>query len=230
MEQNEDRSFSELSEAEKVARIEAMGEEGSVFENPADEIDTPDIEPILDEGPDDPAEEYDPNPDNAQYGAVQAAGKLGKDEKLTAEAVADATAWFMSDDPEEQVAHRRLKINVSTDPDKVMFIEWIVKALPRERITAIREEAASTAEGRRRGRETGFANDGVTANTKIAAEGTIYPNLRDKKVRGNFADPADAMKYRFRNKPGLIDQIAGHVIEVGGYSDEDVKELTAAKN
>lgn len=230
MEQEDNRPLNELSEAEKLARIESMGDEGSVFENPADNDDVQ-VEPILaDEGPDDPPEEYNPDPDNPQQGAVEAAANLKEGQKLTAEAIADATAWFMSDDPEEQVAHRRLKINVSTDPDKVLWVEWIVKGLPRERITQIREESASTAEGRRRGRETGFANDGVTANTKIAAEGTIYPNLRDKKVRGNFADPADAMKYRFRNKPGLIDQIAGHVIEVGGYSDEDVKELTAAKN
>jgi hypothetical protein len=174
------------------------------------------------------ATEFEEN--NPGFAAVQAAAKAEDGKGLSTEQHVDALEWFLSDDPEEMIAHRKLNINVSTDPDKVIFVEWTVQALSRERINQIREDARKSAVGRRRARRDDDSGDTSLANLKIAAEGTLYPDLRDPKVRGQFADPADALKYRFRNKPGIIDQLAAHVIEVTGYDDEDVQEIEAVKN
>lgn len=167
---------------------------------------------------------------NPGRSAVEAAAQSKDGEGLSTEQHVDAVEWFLSDDPEEMVAHRKLNINVSTDPDKVVYVEWTVQALSRERINQIREDARKSATGRRRARMMNDDGDTSLANLKIAAEGTLYPDLRDPKVRGQFADPSDALKHRFRNKPGIIDQLAAHVIEVTGYDDEDVQEIEAVKN
>lgn len=141
----------------------------------------------------------------------------------------DAVAWFMEDDPDEAPAQRKLELDVSLDPTKPKIIEWVIQAIQREEIQSIREKSKTKAG--RRGRTTEGPSENVSlANTKIAAAGTLYPNLRDAQVRGDFLDPADALKYRFRNKPGLIDQIAGHVIEVSGYDEADVREVAAVGN
>ena len=38
------------------------------------------------------------------------------------------------------------------------------------------------------------------------------------------------LKHRFRRKPGLIDQLAGRIMDLSGYDEEDVREAEAAKN
>lgn len=173
--------------------------------------------------------EWDEN--NPERAAVLAAAEKREGQELTETTKMDATAWFMSEEPEETIAFRRLEINVSADPDRIIEVEWVVKALTRERITQIREEAATSTAGRRRARrDENMTGDTALANARIAAEGTLSPDLRDPKVRGQFTDPVDALKHRFKHKPGLIDQICGHVIEVTGYNDEDVREIEAAKN
>jgi hypothetical protein len=166
---------------------------------------------------------------NPKRAAVEEVAKASDMKAVENETKMDAVDWFLSDDPEEIVAHRKLKLNVSTNPDQEMYIEWVVQALSRERLGQIRDEATKTATGKRR-MKAGEGGDTAYANLKIATAGTMYPDLRDPKIRGQFADPADALKQRFRNKPGLIDQIAAHVIEVSGYDDEDVVEIDAVKS
>lgn len=142
----------------------------------------------------------------------------------------DAVEWFMADDPEEKPAQRVLELDVSTDPDHPVVIKWIVHALERETLQSIRNKARVDAAPRHRRRGVETEEDTALANARIAAAGTLYPNLRDERVRGEFMDPADALKYRFRHKSGIIDQIAAHVISVSGYDDGDVKEVDAVGN
>lgn len=180
--------------------------------------------------------EVQPNPSDLRQqpgdpgaAAVRRAGKSPEEAKaMSHEERRDAVEWFMSDDPDEAPATNSLELNVSTNPEEDIWIEWIVKALPRERIQDIRDKAKKKGKRRRRGGEEEDSNAAV-ANLRIAAEGTEYPNLRDDRVRGEFLDPADALNYRFRNKPGLIDQICAAVIEVSGYDEEDVRETDAVK-
>lgn len=169
--------------------------------------------------------------DNPERAAVEAAADKQDNQKLTDETLEDATAWFMSSNPEETVAYRTLALNVSSDPDVVHEVKWVVQALPRERIAKIRAGTQNSAEGRRRQRqERDLVLEQLDSSAKIAAEGTVVPNLRDPKVLGEYADPVTALRARLQNKPGLIDQISGHVLEVSGYNDDDVREIEAAKN
>jgi hypothetical protein len=157
--------------------------------------------------------------------SVEAAKDMDPTEKL------DAVQWFLEDDPDEAPAQRKLEIDVSTDPDHPKIITWVIQALERETIQEIRNKARKESFGRKARRQGAEGEPDVAlANARIVAQGTVYPNLKDPKVRGVFADPADALKHRFRNKAGIIDQLAGHVIEVSGYDDESVKEVLAVGN
>lgn len=166
--------------------------------------------------------------DDPERRAVREAGKSPEAAAaMTHEERQDAVEWFMSDNPDEEPATESIELNVSTDPDKEVWVEWIVKVVPRERIQDIRDK--SKKKGKKRSRNQEEEANTTLANLKIATEGTAYPDLRDPKVRGDFLDPADALNYRFRNKPGLIDQICAAVIEVSGYDEDDVREVDAVK-
>lgn len=166
--------------------------------------------------------------------AVETAGKSRDGDEAKAnlgiDGMMDATDWFLSDNPEESKATRPLKLDVTIDPTKEIFVEWIVQAVDRERIQQIRDESKKGGRAGRRAKAQGDEEtDTALANLRIATEGTAYPNLRDERVRGSYADPADSLRYRFRNKSGLIDQIAVKVLEVSGYDEEDIQEITAVK-
>jgi Phage XkdN-like tail assembly chaperone protein, TAC len=198
-------------------------------------VDRPDTKPgdlpeeivqdrtLVDDGSETPSAQREALEEAAQ--SKKAAAEMSEIERM------DAVEWFLSDDPDEAVATRTLRLNVSTNPDKVTEIKWVVQAVARERIQQIRDEARNQPGKRRRQRASQGEDTGnqALANLKIAAEGTAYPDLRDPRLRREFLDPSDAMAYRFRNKPGLIDQVAAHVIEVSGYDEDDVQEIAAVK-
>lgn len=165
--------------------------------------------------------------DNAGRAAVVDMARLSDDKKeeVPAQTKMDALDWFLSDDPDEGVATKVIALNVATKPGEERWIEWTIQAMQRERIQTIRDQVRKRGRRARRGDET----DEAQSNLRIATEGTVYPDLRDPKVRGEFLDPSDALKHRFRNKPGLIDQIAGEVIGISGYDDDDVREVDAVK-
>lgn len=190
-----------------------------------------------DEGQPDPRDLITTSGGGPGKDAVRRASKSSEAaEEMSVTERMDAVEWFMSDDPDESPAIRKLELNVSTDPDNPKYVEWIVQAIGRERIQEIRDAARKHGRGRkRRAQQSDDESDaGVRANLRIAAEGTVYPNLRDDQLRNlhgkQFLDPADVMNYRFRNKQGLIDQIAANVIEVSGYDEDDVQEIDAVGN
>src|SRR4051812_44208265 len=133
----------------------------------------------------------------------------------------EATKWFLEADNEDFVTDE-IKLNVGTK-NKPSWIVWSVRSIHRDRIDQIRKQSRTERRG------VIEANE-MQANLRIAAEGTIAPDLRDPAIRGQYADPADALNARFRAKGGLIDQIAGKIIELSGYDDDDVKEVEAAGN
>lgn len=150
-----------------------------------------------------------------------------KPENLTGTETASALAWFMSTDV-EQVASAILPVNVAPAGHDTHMIDFKIQVVDRERINTIRKEASKTNAA---GVEE--IND-LEANLQIAAEGLIEPDLSkdaNRVVRGNrYLSAADALSARFAYKPGLIDQIAGAVVKISGYDDNDVKEVRAAKN
>lgn len=162
----------------------------------------------------------------------QAVEKLaeGKEEP-TEDEIVDATEWFLGQDEDEgERAVKTLEIDVGISKPKI--IRWVVGSLDRDRIAEIRREAREIVQrrhGKRRGMDPLDESPEMIANVRIAVEGTISPDFSDDRVRGKFADPADAMRHRFKAKSGLIDQIAGHVILLSGFSSEDVQEVDAVK-
>lgn len=157
--------------------------------------------------------------------AVAKAAEARDPRELTPTDVADATAWFMEEDSEE-VASKTFELNVGVKSER--WIRWTVQAIDRDRIRQIRKMSQPRA-ARRGGAGIG-SEDEMLVNLRIAAEGTLDPDLHDPKLRRGIADPAEALRMRFHAKPGLIDQIAGEVLSVSGYDDEDIREVKAAKN
>lgn len=155
-----------------------------------------------------------------QRAAVESAAE---GEELTTKQAMDAAEWFLSPDPDEDVSTQTIQLRVGKPGTPREWVNWTVKSIDRERIQGIREQERK----KKRNRRDVEAFDEVSANLRIATEGTLYPDLTEN--RGIHADPADALKARFAFKPGLIDQIAAAVISVTGYDDDDVNEIDAVK-
>lgn len=161
-----------------------------------------------------------PSETTPQHDAVIKAAKATDAKKdLTNAERADATNWFLAGSPEGP-AKVHFQLNVGVDSRNPHWINWTVQAMDRDRITEIRSSASDEYDD--------VAKAGMVANTRIAVEATVTPNL--KELRGEYADPADALTARFGFKPGLIDQIAQKVLKATGYEDSDVREVDAVKN
>lgn len=171
-------------------------------------------------GPVGPGEEFPTlGGDRPKEEAVRAAAGAKRPEReLTAEQQDNATAWFLEEDPEE-VPTRSFQLNVGVENER--WVTWTVRAIDRDELRVLRRQS-------RRGRQG--TEDDLSLNLRIAAAGTVNPPISEARVRGEFADPAEALNYRLRHKQGLIDQIAGEVLTASGYDDNDVREVTAAKN
>lgn len=152
------------------------------------------------------------------------------------EAIADSTAinatdWFLGAEAndDETVAWAWLPVNVAGPGKKERLVNFKIQVLDRDVIDQKRKEATRT-------KADGTSDmDGMEANLRIAIEGILEPNIKgDAKfrvVRGQeFMDPGDALRARFAHKPGVIDQIAGKILEISGYNNTDVKEVKAAGN
>lgn len=171
---------------------------------------------------------------------VRPASRKGDDDPLTGGELIDAVAegkptsieehntaldWFLSDDPaSDDELQRVLDINVGGEDEKV--IQWTIRAIDLDTLRRIRRQVA----GGRAQRRSGGELDEVAANLKIVVEGTVNPPLVDIAKQKGIASPETALKLRFRHKPGLIGQLAGEILSLSGYDEEDVREVQAAKN
>jgi hypothetical protein len=161
--------------------------------------------------------------------APAAIAKLAEKPESTTDAERSvALDWFLNEDPQE-AASDSVELNVGgpVGTGKERFVPFRIQVVDRERIRAIRKQS-----------ETGTGDerevDEMEANLRIAVEGLLDPDLKvpeNRVVRGQkYMDPADALKARFAHKPGLIDQLAGKIVNLSGYDDKDVREVRAAKN
>lgn len=170
-----------------------------------------------------------PQAESDKLKAVHAAADK-RPEEITGKEAQAATDWFMSDDVEEQAwDYTELNTGGPVGSGRERWVRFKISALPRERITEIREEATVVhSNGQSK-------TNGVEANTVIAVEGLLEPDLQNAprpiRVRGqDFMDPADALNARFAHKSGLIDIIANKIVQLSGYDDGDVREVKAAGN
>lgn len=157
---------------------------------------------------------------------------------MSPEQQADALDWLLSDEEDESEARRVLELNVGT-PRAERWIKWTIRPVDREVLRQIQRAAGGNRQ-QRRGRAAAEQVDPEEANLRIVARGTVDPDLTEAagaKGVQQSADPSygpmQILRWRFRHKPGLIDQIAGEVFDLSGYDEEDVreaKEVRAAGN
>ena len=164
---------------------------------------------------------------------AEAVAKGGAVEKgVPTDAVQTALEWLLSDDAVAQTY--RMEINVGL-PSAEKWVEWEIRPMDREALKRIRREAdTANREAKRRGEQS---IDATKQNLRIVAEATIDPDLAAaaarKGVMAGSSDPyagaTAVLAHRFALKMGLIDQIAGEVLKLSGYDEEDIREALAGK-
>lgn len=170
-------------------------------------------------------EEDQPEPEPREGAELLRAAEKGDKARLTQQESGDALEWFLSD--EQQDLSSVIQINVGSR-DEPKWIDWTVKPVDMDKLRRIRKAAASKNNGRQRG-GGGDQFDETGANLQIVVEGTVSPDLRAAAKAMGVIDPTDALRRRFKHKPGLVTQISSEIMSVSGYDDEDVREVDAAQ-
>lgn len=178
--------------------------------------------------------EQDPGP---RRQAVERAAGKPLDPEEDADTIIDATDWFLAEDEDEEGERAIKTYEIDVGIKKPKLVRWVIGSLDRERISEIRKEAreqVARRQGKRRGGGDPFDDSAeMIANLRIAVEGTVNPDFSDERMRKvngkQYADPADAMRAKFKAKSGIIDQIAGYVILLSGFSSDDIQEVDAVK-
>lgn len=152
-----------------------------------------------------------------------AAGERAKP-AVTVEEANDATAWLLSDEPEDnEVSTKSLELNVGT-ADKPRWVAWEIEAVDEAVIKRILREGDGGGNRAARRRRGGGGDDGADANLKIVTAGTRTPNLVEVAKARGFADPSLIVRMKFKKKPGLIGQIADEIMAISGFDEGDVRE------
>jgi hypothetical protein len=183
---------------------------------------TPVISPVGGNGELRPSNGEHGEPDDQGRSAVGRVAAGGKSEQD----MADATAWFLSEQYAGVKARKSFELNVSADPEHPHYVAWTVEAISRQRIRQIRRQARVTS----RRNTTGDQMDETKVNLLVACEGTVDPDLDAIAHEIGAQDASSVLERRMAHKPGLIDQIAGEVLGASGYDDDDVRDVTAGKS
>lgn len=172
------------------------------------------------------------NDDKTPAESVKLAGEVKDPERADLGPAEDAALkWFLDDDePEYQ---RTFTLNIGTDeaPRKIL---WTIRSLDVDTIRRLNRES----EGNRANRRGGGAPDPDAASRRIVAAGTVSPDLAEiaaqKGIQPAHTDPLHApmqvLAWRFRQKSGLIVQLANDVMGLSGYDEEDIQAVTAGKS
>lgn len=146
--------------------------------------------------------------------------------------VPDATEWLLRALQEPPHIEHTLIVNVGgVGPDR-QEVSWKIKTLEGKLIRKIREDADQVV---RRSGGTGAGTTGASwiANVRIVLEGSVSPDLKAIARQVGVADPTVVLEQALNHKQGLVDQIAGSILQLSGYDNEDVRdavEVRAAGN
>lgn len=142
-------------------------------------------------------------------------------ERLSPEEQQDALQWFLRDEPEQAI--KTIEVNVGTDnKENAEWIPWTIRAIDDVTLRRIRQQAGSS----RRDRRTGDMDEGY-ANAAIVVAGTEDPDLLAAAQQKGIENPVAAVRNRFAYKPGLVGQIAGEIMSISGFDDEDLRDAAA---
>lgn len=158
----------------------------------------------------------------------QSVKRLDDQEKL------DALAWLLADDEEaDDNRTEKWEFNVGTE-ERQEWIDWVIRPIDAEVMTGLRQRAnARRGVNRTQRRAAGAESVDVTLlNLYMVASATVSPDLQEAARVKNIesADPlhgpVELLKHRFRNKPGIVDQIAAKIMLFSGYDEEDARRPT----
>lgn len=150
---------------------------------------------------------------------------VANDEKNVREdEVGDALDWFLADDAADYTYE--LELNVGP-PRRPYWVTWVIKPVDLDTLRRIRKEATGGNRAQRRARDTGEIDE-VEANLGIVIAGTVSPDLK-VAAQQEQRPPDELLRIKFARKPGLLGQIAGEIMGISGYDDEDVREVDAGK-
>jgi hypothetical protein len=154
--------------------------------------------------------------------------------RLTDEQKLDALTWLLADADEDEQVTQTWEFNVGTE-ERPLWVNWTIKPLDADTMNALRQQARSEAGVNRRARRAGQGEadfDVTVFNLRMVAAATLDPDLaaaaRTKGIEAAdpLYGPVQMLQARTRNKPGLVDQIAGKVMLLSGYDEQDVRKAT----
>jgi hypothetical protein len=149
---------------------------------------------------------------------------LAADKPVNQAEASSALEWFLSEEPEEDEAQTHtIELNVGVG-DQQHWITWIVRPIDSDELRRIQRQTANL---RRRGRQDDLAIDQL-GNLKVIIAGSVEPDIQaiaDQKAK----QPEAVLLQRFVKKPGLIAQLAGQIMALSGFDDEDVRDALSAR-
>lgn len=167
--------------------------------------------------------------------AVEVAGLSAQHAKrLSEEQKIDALAWLLQDEEDtDEVATQNWQFNVGTE-DAPVWIDWTIRALDSDTMNALRQQARTEGTNRSQRRAgRGDDNFDVTLfNLRMVAAATLSPDLvvaaetKGVAAADPLYGPVLLLRRRFAPKPGIVDQIAGKVMLLSGYDEEDLRRAT----
>jgi hypothetical protein len=166
-----------------------------------------------------------PQPDDDEAPrAREAIARAAKDPNaMTPEEVVDATDFLLDDDPDNDAPlEDTVELNVGT-PAKPVWMKWTIRAIEEDTLAQINRMGAANVNRQQR-RQRSKAVDTTMTNARVVAAGTVYPDLTQLCRDKGIADPAMLVRMKFRRKPGLLIQLAGEVLTLSGFDDDDVRE------
>lgn len=169
----------------------------------------------------------DARPTTRELIDAAAAGKLAGEQH---EEQQDALEWlleaFDAPDSAKETLHA-MSVNVGGLGPNAKWVRWTVRNVDGTVLRKLREESM----GRRGG--TLDLNAVFRANIAVVVEGTVHPPLREAAKARSVADPGILVEEAFKTKPGLIEAIAGTIMDLSGYDPDaarDEREVSAAGN
>jgi hypothetical protein len=151
--------------------------------------------------------------------------ELAESRPVTGAEASSALEWFMSEEPDEdETQTHEIELNVGVG-NKEHWVTWIVRPIDSDELRRIQRQTANL---RRRGRQDDLAVDQL-GNLKVIIAGSVEPDIQ--ALADQQGKQAEAILLRrFVKKPGLIAQLAGQIMALSGFDDEDVRDALSAKN
>jgi hypothetical protein len=178
-------------------------------------------------------------------GIPTAVKKLAEGAEVSAADVTSATDWFLerADDPSpDSLRHTHdLDVNVGGLNEGVKrIVRWVITSVDPTEEERIRKAVLQLSR-RGKGRNAQLTAEDLDEGefqARMVVAGSVDPNFWEiaessaryaqYKAPDRYSAPVAALKWGLRHKPGLIQQIAGHIGAMSGYDNDDVKDAQKA--